>query len=74
MEECLKENELQNALAICLEEVIRLKTELETQKKQIEALMKTQQKLFSISMDTGYMENLRYEWNGAGQFLLSEIL
>lgn len=53
MEECLKENELQNALAICLEEVIRLKTELETQKKQIEALMKTQQKLFSISMDTG---------------------
>ncbi len=63
MEECLKENELQNALAICLEEVIRLKTELETQKKQMEALMKTQQKLFSISMDTGYMENLRYEWN-----------
>lgn len=63
MGESLQDNELQNALAICLDEVIRLKTETENQRQQIEALMKTQQKLFSISLDMGYMENLKYEWN-----------
>ena len=63
MEEEAREKELQKAVAVCLEEITRLKAEIGKQQRQIEDFMQIQKSLISAAMNMGDMENLKYEWN-----------
>lgn len=63
MTEEMNTNELQNAVVVCLDEIIRLKADKEKLQQQVESLLQMQQKLLSMTMNMGNMDNLKYEWN-----------
>lgn len=55
--------ELQKAVTVCLDEVIRLQKENEDLKKQLGQVAREQQKLLKVVTSMGDLENIKYEWN-----------
>lgn len=56
-------DKFQSAIAMCLDEMVRLKAENKERKKQIETLVQTQNKLLTVIMGDSNVDNLKYEWN-----------
>ena len=63
MPEEISITELQKAVTVCLDEVIRLQKENEDLKKQLKQVAQEQQKLLKVVSSMGDLENIKYEWN-----------